>query len=191
MNYKKYITSVSFLAVVLLLVVHLTHVGFCDEFKSNGSGTVQFTGSWVSVNPSLLGAEFEGAYLFSPIEDHGFWIGPRFGVQFGGFSPLKRLDFHGGIEGVLWFVNAIGVGLGTDVVAPSFNYPGESLGVFTYPVHFRIDPFLALRIFRFDNDGAWAFRIGFPYDTLFQWGIQLGVSLQIGGIPKIGESFED
>jgi hypothetical protein len=30
-------------------------------------------------------------------------------------------------------------------------------------------------------------RFGIPYDTKFQWGLQAGVTLQLSGVPTIGQ----
>ena len=134
--------------------------------------------SFVSVNPSALGGEFGVAALVEPFLGRQFWIGPKASLLVAGGDSRTRLDLNLGIEGTLWFVNAIGPGLAVDVVAPS-TITGENSSV-----HFRVEPNLAIRLLHYREYGAWALRFGVPYDSAYQWGIQAGVVLEFNGISE-------
>ena len=138
----------------------------------------QAAASFVSVNPSALGGEFGVAALLEPFVGHPLWIGPKASLLVAGGDNRTRLDLNLGIEGTLWFVNAIGPGLAVDVVAPS-TITGESSSV-----HLRVEPNLAIRLLHYREYGAWALRFGVPYDSAYQWGIQAGVVLEFNGISE-------
>jgi hypothetical protein len=151
----------------------------CHAFES----TQQLTGSLVSVRPSLLGGEFYGTVLVRPTPTRNLLVGPRIGVMWAGGSTDSRLEVRWGVEGTLWGLNAIGLGLGIDAVAPSFSHSKLNESTTSESIHFRLNPFLSTRFLRFGSEGAWAFRLGAAYDALFQWGAQVGVSVQLGGVP--------
>jgi hypothetical protein len=145
---------------------------------------LQIMGSLVLVNPSAVGGEGGASLLFAPIEGHPFMLGPKVTFLAAQGNGQTRLDLNTGIEGTVWLVNAIGPGLAFDVVAPS-NISGQGSSI-----HFRMEPNLAVRLLHARDSGAWAVRVGLPYDSGYQWGLQLGVTLQLSGLPKIGEDTE-
>ena len=108
-------------------------------------------------------------------------MGPKTSLLLAHGEGRTRFDLNTGVEGTLWLVNALGPGMVLDVVAPSaISDEGSS-------VHFRWVPNLSVRLKRFQEEGAWAFRVGLPYDTHYKWGVQLGLTIQFGQVPVIGE----
>jgi hypothetical protein len=99
-------------------------------------------------------------------------------------SQSTRLDLNLGVDETLWLVNMFGPGMALDLVAPS-TMGGEGVSV-----HFRIEPNFAVRVKRLGDVGALAVRIGVPYDSHYQWGLQLGVTLQMKGVPGFTEAAE-
>jgi hypothetical protein len=93
---------------------------------------------------------------------------------FSGVGPEQsRTEFHLGLEGILWFVNAFGLGMESSIVGPSWNY--------------RWVPSLAVRVLHYRREGALAIRFGLPYDTAYQWGASIGLQIQFSGVPQIGD----
>ena len=132
--------------------------------------------------PGAFGGEAAISPMFQPSPDHELLVGPHLSVLYAlGDNSVTRLDLNLGLAETLWVVNAVGSGVDLDVVAPS-TITGEDASV-----HFRITPHLAIRLLHFGEAGAWALRLGVPYDTHYKWGIQAGVTLQLNGMPRIGE----
>jgi hypothetical protein len=146
----------------------------------------QMTGYLVKTNPSLYGAEFQFSVLAEPFQKKSFLLGPRLGLIWAQGSDQSRIDFQIGAEGTLWFVNAIGAGMGIDLIPVSVTDDSSS-GSVTQPVHLQLNPYLSARIFRYRCSGAWAIRAGVIYDTLYQWGANLGVSLQLSGVSNVAD----
>jgi hypothetical protein len=144
--------------------------------------------SGVRVNPSSWGAELGAAGLFQPFSGRNLSMGPRLGWMWASGDSQTRYDLQFGGEGILWFVNAIGTGLELSLIAPS--WVTTDTGSFNNSVHFRINPTLSVRLARFQKSGAFGVRFGLPYDTLYQWGFQLGVTCQTSGVSHIGEFTE-
>jgi hypothetical protein len=175
--------AVFFAAIALTTLVnvsnHLVFAATQSTFTSEASrpnllaGAAEVTASLVNERPSSWGGTLMAAYLLPAIPSRGFWIGPRAGMLWEAGPVSNHFDFQVGGEGIVWFVNALGAGFGTDMILND-------------PIHFRMEPFLALRILRFHSAGAWALRASIPYDTLYHWGFQVGVSLQLNGIPRLG-----
>ncbi len=146
----------------------------------------QLCDSVALVHPSAVGDELGVMALISPIP--AFQVGPRLsllaamGANQG--VPVTRLDLNPGVEGTLWFVNAIGLGLGADLVLPSYVSP-VSAGPGSGTIRFRVEPFLSTRILHFQEEGAWALRLGAVYDSFFGLGALLGISLQFSGVPGV------
>ncbi len=143
------------------------------------ASSLDLRGSFVSVNPSNYGAELGAAYLFAINSRHSFWVGPRVSSLWAGGSDFSRLDFQFGAEGILWFLNAFGLGLGVDLVAPSYRFQKSPSETLSQAIHVRFNPAFSVRFRRFQEDGAWSARFGILYDTMYQWGVQLGLSLQL------------
>ncbi|MGK5084224.1 hypothetical protein WDW37_13090 [Bdellovibrionota bacterium FG-1] len=141
---------------------------------------IQVTTSFVSVEPSSLGIETGLSLLFQPFVEHEWVVGPKASVLFATGQGKTRFDLNSGIDSIFWVANAFGPGLALDVVAPS-SISGEDGGA-----RFRIEPNLAVRFKRFQDEGAWGLRLGVPYDSRFKWGVQVGLTLQLGGVPVIG-----
>jgi hypothetical protein len=142
------------------------------------------TGSGVRVNPSSWGAEVGASGLVQPFSGRNISLGPRLGLMWATGSSQTRYDFQFGGEGILWFVNAIGTGLELSLIGPS--WVKTDFGSFNNAVHFRINPSVSIRLARFQKGGAWGVRFGLPYDTLYQWGFQLGATLQPFGVSQMG-----
>ncbi len=139
---------------------------------------------WLSgalVSPSAKGAEAGLAILLKPIAEREFFVGPHLSSLAAAGSDQTRLDLNTGIEGTMWIANAVGSGLSFDVVAPSTITGSES------SVHYRIQPMLSVRFLRYSKEGAFALRVGVPYDTAYKWGFLAGISFQLNGVPEIGE----
>lgn len=148
-------------------------------FRSALSSAPQFFGAFVAVRPSALGGELGAALLFHPIPGHELLFGPRVGGLVAQGDSRTRFDLNSGVESTLWIVNAIGPGLALEAVAPSLITGEDSA------VHFRFVPNLSVRVLRFQEAGAWALRVGVPYDTHYKWGLQLGLTLQLDEVPGI------
>lgn len=146
----------------------------------------QVTGYLVKTNPSLYGAEVQFSLLMEPFQKKSFLFGPRVGVIGAYGSGQNRYDFQVGAEGTLWFVNALGAGLGLDFIPVSWMHT-SAFGTQTRSPHLQINPYLSARLYRFQCSGAWAIRTGVIYDTLYQWGINLGMSLQFSGVFNLAD----
>jgi|GEM_PF-2844443 len=123
------------------------------------------------LNPNnSLGFEGGGAVLFAPVPDRDFLVGPRASLL---YAPTpNRLDFNLGLEGTLWFANAVGLGFAADLIPVN--------------THFRYEPFLGLRISHSGAQGALGVRAQIFYDTQYQWGVGVGGTLEWSGVPQIG-----
>jgi hypothetical protein len=139
-------------------------------------------GSAVLVNPSAsFGFEGGGALLYAPDGAHDFFLGPRMSFL---YAPSPgRFDWNVGIEGVLWFVNAVGVGVGADYI-PASSIGG--VGGMSVDTHFRYGPYLGLRMSHYQDNGALGVRAQIFYDTHYQVGLGLGLTLEWSGVPQIG-----
>ena len=138
-------------------------------------------GYFVAGKPSAAGGEASLAAMFQPMPEHELLLGPSVSALVASADDgLTRFDLIWGLEATLWLVNAIGPGLELDVVAPS-TITNQDAGV-----HFRVDPHVAIRLLRFGREGAWAIRLGAPYDTYYKWGFEAGITLQFSGVPRIG-----
>jgi hypothetical protein len=133
--------------------------------------------------PTVYGGEAAVLAQFQPLAEHELYIGPKVGALLAwGSGGITRFDVNFGISETLWVVNAIGGGVDLDLVAPSTITGGDTL------VNFRFTPYAAVRLLHFGSEGAWGLRLGVPYDTHYKWAVQLGVTLQLNGLPLIGES---
>jgi hypothetical protein len=168
---------------VLVLFSFLFLGSVWKEPLVQASVTGQFSGSFVTVNPSSNGGELGAALLFEVSQNRSLWIGPRLGGMWVGGPVESRVDFQFGLDSYLWMMNAIGLGLEVSAIDPSRVYANADMGGFNNSVHYRINPHLSLRFLHFQKEGAWAFKLGVPYDSLYQWGFQVGVSLQLSGVP--------
>jgi len=135
-------------------------------------------GMFVTTQPSLYGGELGIALLTQPVGDLSFFVAPRMSLLGAWGDQTTRWDLNTGIEATLWAVNAIGVGAAADVAIPSYDRTGGG-----GTAHFRFQPLVGVRLSRLTEDGAWALRIGVPYDTRYSWGFQVGMALQFSGVP--------
>jgi hypothetical protein len=147
----------------------------------------QLTASLTNSPVSTLGGQFEAAGLFRPFSSKpNMTFGPRAGVLWMGNTAPYPVDLQIGAEGTLWVMNKVGIGLGSDLMIPQgLNSLEDKTRQST---HYRFGPYLAIRLQPFRKEGAWAIRMGMPYDTRSQWGIQAGVSLQLNGVQRLGET---
>lgn len=136
----------------------------------------EFQGAVANMNSSL-GLEAGGSLLVTPIDERGVWVGPKVTLTTISFENSYQTDLSGGIQGIIWLANAVGPGLEVSYVVPRAERSS----------HFRIEPSFSVRLSRFREEGAWALRLALPYDTLYRWGMAAGVSLQLSGVPNIGE----
>jgi hypothetical protein len=144
-----------------------------------GGPDLMMGGYFVSGKPSAYGFETSVAALLQPSSDHEFMIGPKFSLFYAfAENNVTRVDLNWGIASTVWLVNAIGPGVDLDIVAPSTLSGAE------WAVHYRIEPNIQARILHFGERGAWALRLGVPYDTYYKWGVQAGVTLQFNGLPQ-------
>jgi hypothetical protein len=142
-----------------------------------GFETMQVAGAVNTSKATSMSGELALSVWQRAIPERSLYIGPKLGVLLeGDQTSSSRLSLQAGGEGVLWFVNAIGLGASM-----------EAIGDFSRTTRFRLDPFVAVRLLRFQREGAWAVRVGVPYDTRYQWGVQVGVTLQPSGIPVFGD----
>lgn len=169
----------NFIRLVLILLL----LGNGSVAAAAGNGIFAFSG--VAANPAIYGGEFGASLHFQPVAERPFWFGPHLGALWAGSSALSRFDVLFGGEGALWLLNAVGFGLGLDLVGPSsVSFVGG--GGFSNSLHYRVEPSVSIRILRACPTGAWAVRFGVPYDSLYQWGFKFGISLQLNGVSQIG-----
>ncbi|MCM2279335.1 MAG: RDD family protein [Oligoflexia bacterium] len=138
-------------------------------------GFALVSASPVPGSPSALGFEGQLAGLFSPSDSGAPQLGPRIGYFAVTGEGAERREFFAGAEGMFWLVNAIAPGFAFDVVG-SGRLRGEA--------------FLSARILRFRQEGAWALRFGPTYDDRYEWGLKLGVTLQLSGVPSLASRIE-
>ena len=137
--------------------------------------------SGILAHPGTSAVELGSAILFWPEPNRNFQFGPRIGLLFGNSDFGNRFDLNVGLETNLWLVNVAGPGIALDYVPLSF------LGGTSTDAHYRVEAYLNLRFLHFKNTGAWALRLGTLWDTRYQWGAHLGLTLQLGGILNIGD----
>ena len=129
---------------------------------------VMLSGLFVNPGTSFAG-ELGGALHFAPLPDHSFFIGPRASFL---YSPsLARTDLNLGVETLLWVANIVGFGAGVDLKTDGY---------------WRYEPIIALHSMHLGESGAIGGRFRFFYDTHYQIGFGLGLTLQWSGIPQIG-----
>jgi len=118
-----------------------------------------------------LGGELTAALMIPAIEEHGWVAGPRLNLIGLSSSSTSASRFEAAIGGetVLWMLNAFGPGIAVDAIAPTTAQQG---------VGFRVEPSLTTRFAKYGEQGAWAIRLGAPWDSRFSWGIKVGLSLQ-------------
>lgn len=137
--------------------------------------------AWSSSAASGFSAEAALFRSFRLLEEREIWVGPRVGVLWNS-QGKSEFSFPIGLQSELWFVNALGIGLRTDVVIPFF--------MDQRPLSFRISPLFLLRVLHLGETGALAVNLAIPYDTHQKWNVQLGLSLQLGGLPQVHLSRE-
>lgn len=148
--------------------------------------TWQVMSSIASVGPSSYGLDLGGAILLAPVETLPLWLGPRVVGMIAYGSTLSRAEVGLGGEGTFWLANAIGPGFAVDWIAPSWVLSGAERANVS-AAHFRLEGMTSIRLKRAGEGGAWGARIGIHYDTRYQWGARIGMAIQLGGVPNIGD----
>jgi hypothetical protein len=148
--------------------------------------SVQVSGSYLSMSPKLSGAEASTTVFFRGKQDRSFFLGPKFGAYLVQGSDYHQSAFFTGIESVVWLVNAVGLGSSFEVIAPLGRGPAGHETHDSQLMRIRVSPYISFRYARLAQNGAWSMRLGIPYDTIQKWGIQVGLSLQFSGVPRVG-----
>ena len=148
--------------------------------------SVQVSASYLSMAPRLSGAEAATTFFFRGKREKSFFLGPKIGAYLVQGPSDQQSAFLWGLESVVWFVNAVGLGSSFEVMAPHWRAPASYNAQDSQLIRLRINPYLAFRFARLNQNGAWAVRIGIPYDTVQKWGFQVGLSLQFSGVPRVG-----
>lgn len=131
------------------------------------------TASAILARNGKFGGELAAGLTFQPIEYRAFFLGPRLSYLFADFeNGQTRNEWNIGMEGMLWFFNLIGPGFAIDYVA--ISSPLET--------RLRFEPFFSARLFRHQDYGAWAVRVGSLYDPEVGFQTRVGVSLQWSGV---------
>ncbi|MBN23043.1 MAG: hypothetical protein CL678_17290 [Bdellovibrionaceae bacterium] len=88
-------------------------------------------------------------------------------------GPVSRSMMGLGLEISEWLMNALGLGLTVDSFLWGLNPQSRVRS-------FQFEPFLAMRVFRFWDEGAIGVKLFFHYDTLYKWGGGTGIRWEWG-----------
>ncbi|MBI2712452.1 MAG: hypothetical protein HYX41_06315 [Bdellovibrio sp.] len=137
------------------------------------------TAAWSSGSPAGFSGEWGFSRLFGVGDEPRFFLGPRFAML---YNSQGNYDFFFpvGVQGEIWAVNAVGMGLRAEVVIPYF--------VGQLPLSFRVTPMVTARFLHLGEAGALGFHFAVPYDSQKKWYVQLGLTLQLDGVSNTGSS---
>jgi hypothetical protein len=171
------------LLAALILAASSSPSAFAQGSEIGFGPYLQIQASYQSVMPDLKGAEAGFSLIMHPLSERAFFVAPRVGFLLAGGSTT-RWDLNSGLEVGVWLVNAFSLGVAFDVAQPAYDATnGGSL-------HYRLDPFLGVRVLRLGREAAMGIRLGAPWDTRYQWAFHAGLTVQFAGVPVAWKYWE-